>query len=392
MRSVAVEERNYDQDCRGRQIVRTSELIPKSKSMNPNGNMKSYHLRNAVSQGHNVGVILKKDNERHMTVNRRGVPVAPDVDDLGKLFFPSRNGVEELQPLNASKEGRTRDQINVEACKTVEDEQIPSESNSSHGKIYNKMQNIIFHNEKSSIENVDLGYTVEPQEYHGKWLVPRSESSDDITTKYQSEPDSESLESSDNTSRSDLDLWQLPSEVHKNGTVPYELDFQHLLDGISRPRSEQPDALRFNEPTWKNISRTQQKILDFKELLYEEKDGRSTSSLSRKLGKSLPRNSIYDHNIKLQYEAINTEYLQIRLRFSNWGTLQNTKKAKNDEDSPNYGIGLLGYIERLKDFPPRMLAPDNAESSTLESDPYHLQHYIANMWDEEINTSFFSNA
>lgn len=391
MKSTAIEKRNSDEDCRGRQIVRTSGLIPKSKSVNPNRNSKPYQFRNAVSQDHSAGVVPKKDNERHKMVNGKGVPLAFEVDDSGKIFLPSRNGVEYMRPLSASNGKRTCNGPNMEVFITDGDEQMVSKNNTSRGKIYSKMQNIISCHDKLSVEDIGLKDTIGPQEYHGKWLAPQSESSDDITTKYQSEPD-ESLESADDTSGSDIELWQLPkSEVHNNNTTPNDLDFQYLRDGISGPRSEQPDALILNEPTWKNISRTQQKILDFKELLYDEKDETHSSHLSRQLGKSHPRNNMYDHNIKLQYEAINTEYMQIRLRFSNWGTLQSTKKAENNEESPNYGIGLLGFVERLKNFPPKILSSENVESTMLGSDPYQLEHYIADMWDEETNANFFSN-
>lgn len=104
------------------------------------------------------------------------------------------------------------------------------------------------------------------------------------------------------------------------------------------------------------LTRTQQKLLDLKDLVATEQ-GPHASTFK----------SLLDYAVKIQHEAILSEWTQIRLRFSSHAT---TKK------NISCGAGVLGFVQRYQNL------PSSTDQLAVPED--EVSDYIQELWADEL--------
>lgn len=104
------------------------------------------------------------------------------------------------------------------------------------------------------------------------------------------------------------------------------------------------------------LTRTQQKLLDLKDLVSNEQ-GQQAS----------PFKNLLDYSVKIQNEAILSEWTQIRLRFSSHATTKTNICCK---------AGVLGFVQRYKNLP-----MSSGELAVTEDE---VSDYIQELWVDEL--------
>lgn len=149
----------------------------------------------------------------------------------------------------------------------------------------------------------------------------------------------------------------------------------------------------------KNISRTQQKILDYKEL----HDFPLPDLLSSDLKQHTLQDSPYSY--KIQYENINSEYTLIKLRFSSEvaGTPSDTTSISEEERKREPQLisrmGVLGFIDRSRFFNyqnlPKDSTPEEPNKITNELSDKHpvisennKEQILSDIWNDELKAMF----
>lgn len=181
-------------------------------------------------------------------------------------------------------------------------------------------------------------------------LVPMS--------RYASELDTSDDETENENTTSELgggeDLSALPSSQLDLSEPVSVLDFmKEVNDFLSL-------VDRGSLPNTKITStRTQQKLLDLKELINEEKVPKLRGFL----------NSL-DYSVKIQHEAIMSEWTQIRLRFA-------SHLAPNSGTNTQCKAGVLGFVDRYKNV-------DLVENPSSPITKDNVGDFLAEVWADEL--------
>lgn len=104
------------------------------------------------------------------------------------------------------------------------------------------------------------------------------------------------------------------------------------------------------------LTRTQQKLLDLKDLVTTEQGPHAATF-----------KSLLDYAVKIQHEAILSEWTQIRLRFSSHAT---TRK------NISCGAGVLGFVQRYQNL------PGSTDQLAVKED--EVSDYIQKLWADEL--------
>ncbi|CAK7907983.1 hypothetical protein CAAN3_09S07008 [[Candida] anglica] len=235
----------------------------------------------------------------------------------------------------------------------------------------NRSQSSAAHNSMHSL--VPMGvYQKMPSSY-------QSQSDDDSD---EDSADGEQAASTTTTSRLDDYLFypQVDNSIKENTISPQDIkealaEIQDFQNNFVQKYSNDPgtEDNSIQTPTTSSLSRTQQKILDHKELA--ELKPSSNNSL--------------DYNMKMQNETIISQYTLIRLRFTNsyMGVLGYLKRSIGSENSMgttnNSTSSMNGYGDQ----------PSTTESPTTQSintnQPFYItkenkDQYLSDLWNSEM--------
>lgn len=181
-------------------------------------------------------------------------------------------------------------------------------------------------------------------------LVPMS--------RYASELDTSDEETESDNTNSELgrgeDLSALPSSQLDLSEPVSVLDFMKEVNDFLSLVDR--GSLQNTKMTF---TRTQQKLLDLKELINEEK--------AQKLRGFL--NSL-DYSVKIQHEAIMSEWTQIRLRFA-------SHLAPNSGTNIQCKAGVLGFVDRYKNV-------DLVENASSPITKNNVGDFLAELWADEL--------
>lgn len=132
-----------------------------------------------------------------------------------------------------------------------------------------------------------------------------------------------------------------------------------VLDIMNEINDFQTTLVERRSPQKENftLSRTQQKLLDLKDLATYEQGQQGTTF-----------KNLLDYAVKIQHEAILSEWTQLRLRFLSHATTKS-------ETNVSCRAGVLGFVHRYKDVQ-RSVSP----SSITEDE---VSDYIQELWDDE---------
>lgn len=304
---------------------------------------------------------------------------------------------------------------------------------SAANKIYNKMSKLFAGEPDSlySLSRVSSCYTLRGNDQlNDKKLTRKNGLDTTIRTgslKYESELDDEETELDDDresetaqeiNAKHDTDKSKnvlnnindgrrvTASSINYKETLQEIKDFQNNF--VKKYNNATPTPI--GNSSQKNTSRTLQKILDYKDLYSEEEDStNSTSSgnLTSKWNPLIPGSSSFEYGIKIQHEAIMSEYTQLKLRFSSSlsGSSAETYSIPNEKSPSNLQMkskaGVLGFIDRSRYF--RMQDSHEKEHTVENSDdtadiPASLDFpnidsenkdgYISKLWKSEVDRIF----
>ena len=124
----------------------------------------------------------------------------------------------------------------------------------------------------------------------------------------------------------------------------------------------------------------------------------------------VPGNTSYDYGIKVQHEAIMSEYTQIKLRFSSslYGGSAETYSLPNEKTSSELQMkskaGVLGFVDRSRYFTIQDNNEKEHEHDTENLDEYttdnttndylervnskNKDEYVSNLWKNEVDRMF----
>lgn len=304
---------------------------------------------------------------------------------------------------------------------------------SAANKIYDRMSQL-FNGESNnfySLSRVSSCYTLKGNERSEDKKSPKENDLDAIRTvsvKYESELDDDDSEldeecepeiSQKMNAKHNEDKWSnMPDNINDiHRTAANKINYKETLQEISdfqnnfvkKYNNDTPAPI--GDPGQKNTSRTLQKILDYKDLYSEEEDSSNSTSntnLSSKWRSLVPGNTSYDHGIKIQHEAIMSEYTQIKLRFSSSlsGASAETYLLPNEKVPSKFQMkskaGVLGFVDRSRYF--TMQDNHEKEHDTENLDGYttdittnnyfervdseNKDEYVSNLWKNEVDRMF----
>ncbi|KAK6462800.1 hypothetical protein DFJ63DRAFT_313931 [Scheffersomyces coipomensis] len=201
----------------------------------------------------------------------------------------------------------------------------------------------------------------------------------------------ESLQNNDTQYR--LDSWKSPimeenliMDPHDVNEIIEEInDFQNNFVYKYNTSNPNPDT---NPETNERINRTQQKLLDYKELYSTDEFINRASNSSTSSSASLAALNIENsYDLKIQNETILTQYNSIRLRFPT--KIVSSGKSKSSTATTTATTGVLGYLNRYK---PMISNPKN--SKQLDKDNKisfdDKDDILRNIWENE-SRSFFQS-
>ncbi|CUM51934.1 unnamed protein product [Debaryomyces tyrocola] len=304
---------------------------------------------------------------------------------------------------------------------------------SAANKIYNRMSQL-FKDESNnlySLSRVSSSYTLKGNELSEDKKSPKENDLDAIRTvdvKYESELDDEDAEldeecgpdfSQKMNSKHNTDNWSnIPDNINDTHRIDAnKINYKETLQEISDFQNNFVKKYNNDIPIpigdlgQKNTSRTLQKILDYKDLYSEEEDSSNSTSnanLSSKWRSLVPGNTSYDYGIKIQHEAIMSEYTQIKLRFSS---------SLSDASAETYSLpnekvpsklrmkskaGVLGFVDRsryftMQDNHEKEQNTENLDEYTTDSttnnyfervDSANKDEYVSNLWNNEVDRMF----
>jgi hypothetical protein len=215
----------------------------------------------------------------------------------------------------------------------------------------------------------------------------------------ESEDDADDRKTQDNNeldTQYRLELWKSPT-VLTNPEAPENVgDFQSIVNEINQFQSTFVDKFT-NSPSESTFrtNRTQQKILDYKELYSIESPSSLSILASQPSTLAPPISSILNsYNVKIQCETITSQYTAIRLRFAS--------RIPSDLDKSNKNMkphtGVLGFLNRLELL--NETRPTNEWLSKCTSDYYsedknisfeNRDHVLKSIWETQLNSKFNSN-
>lgn len=187
-------------------------------------------------------------------------------------------------------------------------------------------------------------------------LVPMSRYASELDTS-DDEHDTEHDHHNSETGDSERDSAALPSSA-------LDLDEPVSVLDIMKEVNEFQTLVDRNSPQKTHFvsTRTQQKLLDLKELIAEER-GPPTRGFMNSL----------DYLVKIQHEAIISEWTQIRLRFA-------SHLASKSGTNISCKAGVLGFVERYRD-------QDIAKNQDGFGSPVtrdNVGDYLGELWAEEL--------
>lgn len=243
-------------------------------------------------------------------------------------------------------------------------------------KIYSKVTNVISiaQNGINSlvpskfISDVDQSYgTARPTSAN---RLLHSESEDDDDNDEDEDEENESLQDGDREDSRNYDIadWDSPAiSSLKVGKKESSANFQDMMKEITDFQSNFVNKFGDeSNPRNEKFSRTQQRILDYKEL----ETNTSTPSTSNPV-------TFESYNYRIQYETIINQYTSIRFRFAS--------KTISKDNKIRVNTGVLGFINRQDKFH-YLKATDSRQPKLItEKDK---DAYLQELWDTEYNQNF----
>lgn len=303
---------------------------------------------------------------------------------------------------------------------------------SAANKIYNRMSKLFAGERDSmySISRVSSCYTLKGNAQLNERKLTRKDGLDATlrtgSLRYESELDDEDTELEEDCEPETTQEMSGKNDTGKNNivfsntndnrrTTSNTYNYKETLQEINDFQNKFVKKYNNATPTpignlsQKNTSRTLQKVLDYKDLYFEEEDttnSKSSGNLLSKWHPLVPGSSSFEYGIKIQHEAIMSEYTQIKLRFSSSlsGSSSETYSIP-DEKSPSKlqmksKTGVLGFVDRSMYF--RVQGRQEKERSVENSDDTtgSVNHdfpqinsdnkdgYISKLWKSEVDRMF----
>ncbi|ODV77872.1 uncharacterized protein CANTADRAFT_7353 [Suhomyces tanzawaensis NRRL Y-17324] len=214
-------------------------------------------------------------------------------------------------------------------------------------------------------------------------------------SNYQSESDTEEEEDDGDglsQNKPQVDNWKSPV-----GNTQMDLsndlnNFQDMLNEINDFQSNFVDKFSPSSSKGVRLNRTQQKILDYKELHSFDSSStlNSLGPLSSALNLPAPSSVLNSYSMRIQSETITSQYTSIRLRFGS--------KVNSHMSTMKKYIGantaVLGFINRLELAKLKGFGWISPNSDYKEKPPLNFENkdeIIKTMWDSEIS-QFFGSA
>lgn len=217
-----------------------------------------------------------------------------------------------------------------------DDAKLTSSRNSRASRFYHRMSLLVNSTRKG--EHNSMNSQVPMTRY-----TSELDTSDEEQDLDNTEPDKDTDRDSNSRQETPIDLEEPVSVLDIMKEIN---DFQTTLVDRASPRKDNFTS-----------TRTQQKLLDLKDLITAER------------GPAPGFSNLLDYSVKIQHEAILSEWTQIRLRFSSHIT---SRKGTNISCK----AGVLGFVQRYKN-----------QSCLTESLPMtedNVNDYIREMWNEEL--------
>ncbi|KAK6453974.1 uncharacterized protein RJT20DRAFT_64921 [Scheffersomyces xylosifermentans] len=217
--------------------------------------------------------------------------------------------------------------------------------NIAHGSMHSLIPMLSLKEDETgdTVDSATLGNTMTS----GNISNYQSESDDDAS---DDEYDSEYNSRQDNDIQYKIDSVKSPSmlssEALSSDNTLHHKDFTDIINEINDFQSNFVDRFNTNAPATPGvkINRTQQKILDYKELHAFEAPPELDIGNSKQASNAKPSFGIPNsYNLKIQHETILSQYTSIRLRFAS-KISSNSDKVKKQMRTHT---GVLGFVNRL---------------------------------------------
>ncbi|RLV94713.1 hypothetical protein JA1_001507 [Spathaspora sp. JA1] len=253
---------------------------------------------------------------------------------------------------------------------------------------YNTKQLPQYHSIPNSTDNLFKALTNEEQpQPHEPEMIARSNSlytkmskliiraSDSMTSLVSSKNDNQ-IESKSISESSESESEQEPEQIPDtqytieswkspvDNNIP-PIDLNEIIEEINEFHGNFVDTNTNNHHLKGKLNRTQQRILDYKQLY--ELDHQET-----------PNGISSQHELKIQNETITSQYTSIRLRFSSHEIKSNKKQFITSY------AGILGFINR---FGHRYEQQEQEQKITIENKDLMLQK----IWNDEYHNCFYIN-
>lgn len=300
---------------------------------------------------------------------------------------------------------------------------------STTNKIYNKMSHLIniAHNSMHSLvpmagklPNGSYNETVSSSTTKGTRPRYQSELDDDDddefhVRKYHDDDEDETDDDLNNRDASttetqyNLELWDTPTQYITQSPKHQQAKGKRLQDILQEINDFQNDFVqKMNTPgtqATKNagVNRTQQRVLDYRDLYEADGDSKSDSPSSLMVFKNKtnasPFGDSFNYSIKIQHDTILSDYTLIRLRFGSTLSSDESKGMRSH-------TGVLGFVNRTTSLNNeykrskgkktegevpwyRACSSDIPGESTVNFD--NKEAYLRDLWSSELH-SLLSNS
>ena len=193
-----------------------------------------------------------------------------------------------------------------------------------------------------------------------------------------------------------LELWKSPTVLTNPEALENVGDFQSIVNEINQFQSTFVDKFT-NSPSESTFraNRTQQKVLDYKELYSIESPTSLSTLASQPSTQAPPISSILNsYNVKIQCEAITSQYTAIRLRFAS--RIPSDLDISNKNMKPHTGVlGFLNRLQLLNETLPTSEWLTKCTSNYYSEDKSisfeNRDHVLKSIWETQLNSEFNSN-
>ncbi|EAZ63975.2 hypothetical protein PICST_28730 [Scheffersomyces stipitis CBS 6054] len=282
---------------------------------------------------------------------------------------------------------------------TLANSQADSNSNiNTSSRIYSRMSQIIniAHNSMHSLVPM---LSLKEDEAGEESVAAETIHSGNISN-FQSESDESDNEYDPEFHNSDvpynIDSVKSPSVLvnsvnSQNGTGSPSQDFTEIINEINDFQSNFVDRFNSNTPTsaiTQKLNRTQQKILDYKELHALE----SPTTVPSFSGKPTEYEISNSYNLKIQHETILSQYTSIRLRFAS-KVSSNQDKVKKQMRTHTGVLGFVNRVHFLNELEPNESSWYHRCNSTSSDEEHSITFdnkdaFLKKMWNDEVENLF----